>query len=1003
MFSIRQKRHIYKIYILGLIGLLSVQDSVAQQHIIGWQTFENSRAGNNNSGIQDDTPDSNSTYDPTPMGSSFGNLYLTGSIGLNASGEGWGGLGQATNKDFLNGGTFGASLAITSATLADGSPGVRIGPFGNPPPNGEANGGTSSWKFVDSGNVNQLKGDFSITNHSDYHFELGAIHFDARGLANPTTSPNTLELRYLATPGELINATSDSEVADLTLLYTNTWTARGVENISLVLEPIIGSVSRIPPGKKASFRFVWSGNTGGGNAQIDNVAFSGVFKDQNNGFVSIDPTDDPRPIPEGPNIIVMIPDDQRWDATSFMQDSIESRGRVARFPWLSNPVKQTPNMDRLSSEGIHFNNAFVVYSICSPSRATMLTGQYPHLHRVTDNHTHFPATATTYATLLQETGYATGYFGKWHMGTQKNRPGFDTAVSFEGQGTYFNTEFFDESGRSLFTSSESDWVDDVSTEQAKKFITAQHAAGRPSLTVLGFKTPHQPWTPPARNRGLFSSDTAVAVPNLSVPPPFAPRANGGSSQSQLRDYMRTVVGIDQNVGDILAHLDDLQIADNTAVIFISDNGFFRGEHRLGDKRSAYEESLRIPLMIRYPAGQSKPLAVDPIALNVDVAPTILELAGVPVPESMQGRSLVPLMTGSTPSDWRDSFIFSYNIDPEFPAAAVVPHLGLRRADGLKLVNYSDDSSWNELYDASRDGDPYEINNLYSLPERADDLAAMKRELVQTTERLGFMKASGFSMKPQGASWSVQGADASLFKIETSSDLIDWKVVGTFEGGGTPTRLSLPVPGFSSSEVIEGNASDYVLAEGSPVTAIRGFETLRVGSIPSAGGRDAVLIFELPVLGNGMEIALAELELHVVRTFAQWDADLWVLGIKDDTTPILEYSETPTGNPAVLKLEDAIFDYSTSNSGETVTSNPLSGITQYLQNFYEENSSYAGGKYLFLRVNSTADIGVNDQRYAVTAAENPNIENRPKLNLFYRPLGSSPRKQSFRVRYGRIGP
>ena len=151
--------------------------------------------------------------------------------------------------------------------------------------------------------------------------------------------------------------------------------------------------------------------------------------------------------------------------------------------------------------------------------------------------------------------------------------------------------------------------------------------------------------------------------------------------------------------------------------------------------------------------------MDPIALNVDIAPTILELAGVPVPESMQGRSLVPLRTGSTPSDWRDSFIFSYNIDPEFPAAAVVPHLGLRRADGLKLVNYSDDSSWNELYDASRDGDPYEINNLYSLPERADDLAAMKRELLQTTERLGFMKASGFSMKPQGASWSVQGADA----------------------------------------------------------------------------------------------------------------------------------------------------------------------------------------------------------------------------------------------------
>ena len=1003
MFFIHFKRCLFGAYFMGLCCLLVVQDSAAQQHIIGWQTFENSSPGNNNSGIQDDTPDTNSTYDPTPMGGSSGNLYLTGSIGVNASGEGWAGLGQATNKDFLNGGTFGDSLAITSSTLADGSPGVRIGPFGNPPPNGEANGGTSSWKFADPGNINLLKGDLSITNHSDYHFELGAIHFDARGLGNPATSPDTLELRYLATPGELINVNSASEVADLTLLYTNTWTVRGVENVSLVLEPVIGSVSRIPPGEKASFRIVWSGNVAGGNVQVDNIAFSGVFKDQNNDFVPIDPTADPRPIPKGPNIIVMIPDDQRWDATSFMQNSIESRGRVARFPWLANPVKQTPNMDRLSNEGIHFNNAFVVYSICSPSRATMLTGQYPHLHRVTDNHTHFPATATTYATLLQEIGYATGYFGKWHMGTQKERPGFDSAVSFEGQGTYFNTEFFDESGLSLFTSSETDWVDDVSTEQAKKFITAKHAAGRPSLTVLGFKTPHQPWAPPARNRELFSSDTAVAVPNLSVPPPFAPRVSGGSSQSQLRDYMRTVVGIDQNVGDILALLDDLKIADNTAVIFISDNGFFRGEHRLGDKRAAYEESLRIPLMIRYPNGQSEPLAVDPIALNVDIAPTILELAGVPVPESMQGRSLLPLMTGATPSNWRDSFIFSYNIDPEFPAAAVVPHLGLRRADGLKLVNYSDDSSWNELYDTSNDGDPYEINNLYSSPARAGDLASMRKELVQTTESLGFMKASGFSMNPQGASWSVQGADASLFEIETSSDLIDWQVAGTFEGGGTPTRLSLPVPGFSSSEVIEGNAADYVLAEGSPVTAICGFDTLRVGSISSAGGRDAVLIFELPVLESGLEIALAEIELHVVRTFAQWDADLWVLGIRDDTTPILEYSETPTGNSSVLKLEDAIFDYSTSNSGEIVKSNTLSGITQHLQKFYEENPSYAGGKHLFLRVNSTADIGVNNQRYTITAAENSNVENRPKLNLFYRPLGSSPSKQSFRVRYGRIGP
>lgn len=278
MFFIHQKKHLFKIYTLGLIGLLGVQNSAAQQHVIGWQTFENRSPGNNNSGIQDDTPDTNSTYDPTPMGSSSGNLYLTGSVGVNASNEGWRGLGQSTNKDFLNGGTFGASLAITSSTLADGSPGGRIGPFGNPPPNGEVNGGTSSWKFANSGNVNLLKGDFSITNHSDYHFELSTIHFDARGLANSATSPDTLELRYLAASGELINATSASEVADLALLYTNTWTVRGVENVSLVLEPIIGSVSRIPPGEKASFRFVWSGNAGGGMFKSTTLHFREFLK-----------------------------------------------------------------------------------------------------------------------------------------------------------------------------------------------------------------------------------------------------------------------------------------------------------------------------------------------------------------------------------------------------------------------------------------------------------------------------------------------------------------------------------------------------------------------------------------------------------------------------------------------------------------------------------------------------------------------------------------------------
>lgn len=989
--------------LLFIAGFFLVQSASAQRHVIGWQTFENATAGNNNSGIQDDTPDTNSTYDPTPRGSNVGRRYLSGNVGRNASADGWGGFGQASNNDFLNGPTFGEALTITNATLADGSPGRRIGPFGNPPPNGEVNGGTSSWKFAEAGGINPLRGDISITNHSDYHFGLEHIHFDARGLANPATSPNTLALQYLADSGELINVTTGSEVEDGTRLYGHTWAARGTENVSQSIEAAIGSTTRIAPGQKASFRFVWSGNAGAGHAQIDNIAFSGTFQDQDDGFMAIDPTQDPRPFADGPNIIVIIPDDQRWDATSYMQETIEASGRRARFPWLTDPTQRTPNMDRLSSEGVHFNNAFVVYSICSPSRATMLTGQYPHIHQVTDNHTDFPASATTYATLLRDEGYATGYFGKWHMGNQKARPGFDTAVTFKGQGTYFNTEFFDEVGDLLFTSSESDWVDDVSTQHAEDFISAQHAAERPFLAVLGFKTPHQPWQPPARSTDLFSTDTPVAVPNLTVPPPFAPDANGGASIGELRNYMRTVVGIDQNVGDVLALLDDLEIAEDTAVFFISDNGFFRGEHRLGDKRSAYEESLRIPFMIRYPKVQPGPLLVNQMALNLDVAPTILDIAGVPIPSSMQGRSLLPFLTGATPGDWRDSFLFSYNIDPEFPMAAVVPHIGLRRSDGLKIVNYSDDPGWNELYDTNVGADPYEIINQFTSASHAGERASLTAELVGTAEEFGFLKVSDSFANRQGGSITMQAGDASLFRIEKSSDLLSWQTSGTIEGGGTPTTLSLTNAGFTSSETVEGDSADYVLAEGPPVTAIQGFSTLRTGSTSSAGGRNAVFVFELPTVTAPLKIALAELKVTVVRTFAQWDADLWVLGIKDDSGPILEYSESPSGNPEVVKLEDAIFDYTTSNRGETVTSNPVSGLTQYLNSFYEANPSYAGGKYLFLRINPDADIGVNEQRYAISATESPTASERPNLNLYFQDPAANPSQQFYRVRYGKNAP
>ncbi len=283
---------------LAVAGLLTPQVVSGQTHLIGWQTFKNGTVGNNNSGVQDDTPDTNSTYDATPVGSNDGgNLYLSGSIGANASADGFRGLGQATNNDFLNGNTFGAGVGgngelITDWILADGSAGARIGPFGNDAPNGEENGGTSSWKFANNAtltNGNQVKGDFSITNHSDYYFRLEFIHFDARALGAATGS-NELNLVYLAEEGELIKLNSGTEVDDLTNFHTAMWTEREAKNISQSIGAITQAQAYIAPGKSAAFRFLWTGETAGGQSQIDNIAFEGTFFETADLTTVIDPT-----------------------------------------------------------------------------------------------------------------------------------------------------------------------------------------------------------------------------------------------------------------------------------------------------------------------------------------------------------------------------------------------------------------------------------------------------------------------------------------------------------------------------------------------------------------------------------------------------------------------------------------------------------------------------------------------------------------------------------------
>ena len=986
--------------------IIFLSNVCAQVHVIGWQTFENATTGNNNSGINDNSPDTNSTYDATPNGSISGSLYLTGSIGANATNLGYGGMGQAANNNFLNGPTFGNNLLITDYTLADGSPGQRIGPYLNPSPNGEQNNGTSSWKFSQTNGVLQLSGDFSITNHSDYHFRLEHIHFDARGMVNPTYSPKTLILKYLASPGQLINVSTGTEVSDQKVFYSNTWSTKGVEHVSQSLAVVVDSAVRIPPGQKASFRFVWSDAAGNGHAQIDNLALSGTFLDADNDYAEIDPTTVEPPTNQNTNIIVIIPDDQRWDATSFMQGRMASLGRIARFPWLALPSNQTPNIDKLSSEGIHFDNAFSVYSLCSPARATMLTGQHAHLHGITNNDTELPLDTVTYATLLQDAGYTTGYFGKWHMSTQAARPGFTEAVTYHGQGTYYSTAFYDQDGNWLFNTAASDWVDDISTQEALSFISAQNAANNPFMLVLGFKTPHSPRDPPNRSASLFANDSPSSVPNLTTPPPFAPHANSGNELYDLRNYMRTIVGIDQNVGQVLDLLDSLNIADNTAVIFISDQGYFRGEHRLEDKRAPYEESIRIPFMIRYPALQKGASVVSKLALNLDLAPTLLDIAGLDIPNSMQGKSLLPFILGQSPSDWRTSFLFSYNHDPEFPTSTVRPYLAIRHEDGTKLVNYAEDSSWNELYETDPADDPYETSNQYSSQNYSTIRENLESLLSKKSNDLGFLKISSSNIKQTGGSLTLQSGDSSHFKLERSTDMNVWTQVGVFEGNGENSTLSLINAESSSSVTVTSDLADYTLTEGPPFGISTGLSALNCGASNPGGGREAVFIFALPAMPTNKQLAKAQLEVSTKRQYAMWDSDLWTLGIHENTNPILEFSENPSGDPQVIKLQDAFLtdldggivdgsNYIVSR----VSSSPVSALTQYLQDYYDNNPNYSGGKYLFLRVNPSFDVGVNNQRYMIYSAEVSDSALRPHLKLHYKTKAANPERTFYRVRYG----
>ncbi|MCA9412664.1 MAG: sulfatase [Candidatus Omnitrophica bacterium] len=404
------------------------------------------------------------------------------------------------------------------------------------------------------------------------------------------------------------------------------------------------------------------------------------------------------------NIIFILIDDQRFDALSMMG-----------FPFL-----ETPRIDALAEGGIFFENAFVTTSLCSPSRASFLSGQYAHTHGVLDNSTRLPASTPTFPKELQKAGYETAFVGKWHMGgsSDEPRPGFDRWVSFRGQGQYYDCTFNIDGEQKKMEG----YTTDIITDYAVDFIKKKH--DKPFFLYMSHKAVHGDFYPAKRHEGVYDGkhyphpDTmANTEENYRGKPEWVKDQRqswhgvDGMYNKRIdfdeftRDYCETMLAVDDSIGRVVDTLKETGELDSTLILYTSDNGFQFGEHGLIDKRTMYEPSIRIPLIAHCPdlfeGGQRK----KEMILNIDFAPTFLEAAGAEIPGTVQGDSFYKLMTGE-PIDWRKEFLYEYYWERSFAQTPTV--LGVR-TDKYKLMRFHGIWDKYELYDI--ENDPDEKTNL----------------------------------------------------------------------------------------------------------------------------------------------------------------------------------------------------------------------------------------------------------------------------------------------------
>jgi len=441
-------------------------------------------------------------------------------------------------------------------------------------------------------------------------------------------------------------------------------------------------------------------------------------------------------------------------------------------------VNQTPQIDRLARDGMRFNRCFAVNSICTPSRATILTGKYSHLNGF-PVFNRFDGSQPTVAKYLQAAGYHTGMFGKWHLGSDPT--GFDEWSILPGQGVYFDPAFLGPQGRRVIPG----YVTDIITDLSIEFLQ-NRPQDKPFFLMCHHKAPHRPWEPDAKHKAMFANRTipepatlyddyatrADAIREcqqkvfqdltrrdlkleppaelkgpdraqwLSVKPTSVETEIDGKKQTltgdalnrwkyqrYLQDYLACVQSVDDNVGRLLDWLDQHGLRENTVVIYTSDQGFFLGDHGLFDKRFMYEASVKMPFLVRWP-GIARPGAVqEAMAINADFAPTFMDMAGLSVPADMQGRSLVPLLKDQRPADWRTSWYYRYYHDPGDHNTRA--HYGVR-TETHKLIYYWKKDQW-ELFDLVRD--PNELRNVYNDPAQKERVAQLKTELYRLKKEL----------------------------------------------------------------------------------------------------------------------------------------------------------------------------------------------------------------------------------------------------------------------------